>query len=128
MATSKDGVNWEKLDRDIIPDGWGDNESQASPDVFFSNGMYHMFFCGWLPASFRQTKARKIGYAYSADLINWIRDDSRVGIDMSADGWDSEMLAYPHVFEIDNEIYMMYIGNEVGRYGFGIARLNGQLV
>lgn len=127
MATSKDGLNWNKINKDIIPNGWDENESQASPDVFYSNGTYHMFFCGWVPKNFRKTRTRVIGYAYSKDLINWTRDDSKVGIGLSKKGWDSKIIAYPHVFELDGEIYMMYIGNEVGRYGFGLAKLNGDL-
>jgi len=127
VAYSKDGINWNKLNKDLIPDRWGENESQASPDVFFANGIYHMFFCGWVPSSFRVTKNRQIGYAFSKDLNNWTRDDSKVGITTSASGWDSEMVAYPHVFEIEKTIYLLYIGNEVGRYGFGLAKLNGNL-
>ena len=127
MATSVDGLNWSKINRDIIPDGWDENEAQASPDVTFSNGMYHMFFCGWVPSSFRNTMTRKIGYAYSKDLVNWTRDDSKAGITLSDIGWDSDMVAYPHVFELDGETYMLYIGNEVGRYGFGIAKLKGTM-
>jgi len=128
VAMSDDGINWNKLNRDIIPNHWDKTEAQASPDVFYANGKYHMFFCGWIPSSFRKTKARKIGYAYSTDLINWVRDDSKVGIDISETGWDNEMIAYPHVFKLDDQIYMLYIGNEVGRYGFGIAKLRGDLL
>ncbi len=127
MAYSDDGIKWNKLNKDIIPNGWDEAESQASPDVFFANGKYHMFFCGWVPANFRVTRTRIIGYAYSEDLIHWTRDDSKVGIHLSTEGWDSEMLAYPHVFELDGNTYMMYIGNEVGRYGFGLAKLKGSL-
>lgn len=127
MAVSDDGLNWKKLNKDIIPNGWDEKESQASPDVFYANGMYHMFFCGWVPTNFRATRTRIIGYAFSKDLISWTRDDSKVGIHLSTEGWDSEMLAYPHVFELDCEIYMLYIGNEVGRYGFGLAKLKGSL-
>ncbi|MDC1327345.1 hypothetical protein N8252_03365 [Ulvibacter sp.] len=127
MAISDDGIKWDKVNKDIVPNGWDENESQASPDVFYSNGKYHMFFCGWVPSSFRETKTRTIGYAYSKDLINWTRDDTKVGIHLSEEGWDSQMLAYPHVFELDGDIYMIYIGNEVGKYGFGLAKLNGNL-
>ena len=42
---------------------------------------------------------------------------------ISEQGWDDQSLAYPHVFEVDGKIYMLYLGNEVGRYGFGLARL-----
>jgi hypothetical protein len=127
LATSTDGLKWTKINKDIIPNGWDENEAQASPDVFYANGIYHMFFCGWVPSNFRKKSNRLIGYAYSTDLINWVRDDSKVGITISESGWDSEMLAYPHVFELDGEIYMLYLGNEVGRFGFGIAKLIGKL-
>lgn len=128
LAISSDGLNWEKQNTDLIPDGWGDHESQASPDVFYANGKYHMFFCGWLPETFRETKARKIGYASSIDLLHWARDDSKAGIELSkGDGFDNQMLAYPHVFELDGKTYMLYLGNEVGRHGFGLAELEGKL-
>ena len=127
LATSRDGLDWLKVNKDLIPDAWDIDESQASPDVFFANGRYHMFFCGWVPKNFRQTKSRKIGYAWSTDLLNWTRDDSKAGIDVSVDGFDNEMVAYPHVFELDGETYMLYLGNQVGRYGFGLAQLEGQL-
>jgi predicted GH43/DUF377 family glycosyl hydrolase len=128
LAVSDDGLNWIKHDKDLIPNSWGENESQASPDVFYANGKYHMFFCGWLPETFRETKDRKIGYASSTDLLNWERDDSKAGIEVSKDdSFDNQMLAYPHVFELDGKIYMLYLGNEVGRFGFGLAELEGTL-
>lgn len=127
LATSSDGLNWIKQDKDLISNDWDENEAQASPDVFYANGRYHMFFCGWIPASFRYTRARRIGYAWSTDLLNWVRDDSQVGIAPSDVGWDSEMVAYPHLFELDGDTYMLYVGNEVGRFGFGLAKLKGDL-
>ena len=129
MASSVDGINWTKLNKDIIVDKLGEDEAQASPDVIFSRGRYHMFFCYRQASDFRRNKDRsyRIGYAYSDDLLNWTRDDSRVGIDVSASGWDSEMLAYPHVLELDGTVYLLYLGNQVGRFGFGAARLDGVL-
>lgn len=128
MATSGDGLVWEKHNANLITPALNIDESQASPDVIYGNGKYHMFFCYWDPHAFRRTKSRKIGYAYSHDLINWTRDDSRAGIEISeGDSFDNEMLAYPHVFELDGKTYMLYLGNEVGRYGFGLAELEGEL-
>jgi hypothetical protein len=128
MAVSDDGLHWTKQHKTLLPDRWGENESQASPDVFFAEGFYHMFFCGWVPSNFRETRSRKIGYAWSTDLVNWTRDDNRVGIDVSVDGFDNEMVSYPHVFALDGHTYMMYLGNEVGRYGFGLAELEGNML
>jgi hypothetical protein len=128
MAKSHDGLTWEKLNKDLIPDKLEKNEAQASPDVFYYNRKYHMFFCYRYGSGYRgKEKGYRIGYATSPDLINWIRDDSKAGIDVSDDGWDSEMISYPHVFELDDSIYMLYLGNQVGRFGFGMARLEGNL-
>ncbi len=123
MAHSKDGISWIKEDRDLIPDKLDGNEAQASPDVIFYKNKYHMFFCYRHGTDYRGTRGYRIGYAYSDDLLNWIRDDSKVGIDISESGWDDETIAYPHVFELDGSIYMFYLGNQVGRYGFGLAQL-----
>jgi len=129
MATSNDGLNWNKINRNIIPDKLEDDEAQASPDVFFSNKKFHMFFCYRYSANYRgKENGYRIGYASSIDMINWIRDDSKAGIDVSGEGWDSEMISYPHVFELDGSIYMFYLGNQVGRFGFGLAKLYGNLV
>ncbi|GLI08712.1 glycosylase [Paenibacillus tyrfis] len=130
MATSTDCLHWNKVNKDIISNKLGENEAQACPDIIFRNGKYHMFFCYRQAIDFRRNKEKsyRIGYAYSNDLINWTRDDDKVGIDVSNDGWDSEMVAYPNVFELDGKIHMLYLGNEVGKYGFGLAELEGDLV
>jgi hypothetical protein len=39
------------------------------------------------------------------------------------DGWDSEMMCYPHLFKSDESIWLLYNGNEFGKHGFGAARL-----
>lgn len=128
VASSSDGVNWVRRGKDIIENRIEEDEAQASPDVFFRNGKYHMFFCYRYSTDYRNKKnGYRIGYAFSSDLNSWIRDDSKAGIDVSEDGWDSEMISYPHVFELDGKIFMFYLGNQVGRLGFGLARLEGML-
>ncbi len=128
MATSGDGIHWNKLDRDLVESRVEPDEAQASPDVFHRNGRYHMFFCYRHSAGYRgKEKGYRIGYAWSNDMENWMREDSKAGIDVSDEGWDSEMVSYPHVFELDGETYMLYLGNQVGRHGFGLAILEGAL-
>lgn len=128
MARSPDGMNWEKLNRDLIPSRVEPDEAQASPDVIFANGRYHMFFCYRYSEHYRgQERGYRIGYASSTNLVDWTRDDANAGLDVSAEGWDSEMVSYPHVFQIDGKTYMAYLGNQVGRHGFGLAELEGKL-
>lgn len=126
MATSADGLTWTKAGRDLIPPRIEKDEAQASPDVYFRDGRYHMFFCYRYSEGYRSHEGGyRIGYAVSDDLIQWHRDDSKAGLAPSASGWDSEMVSYPHVFDLDGQTYMAYLGNQVGREGFGIARLLG---
>lgn len=128
MAESSDGISWVKWNKNLISDRIEEDEAQASPDVFYANGFYHMFFCYRYSEGYRSSqKGYRIGYAYSHNLKDWTRDDSRAGIDVSASGWDAEMISYPHVFELDGLTYLLYLGNQVGRFGFGIAVLDGVL-
>lgn len=123
-ATSYDGINWQRESRPIISDRLPD-ESQALPTVIAFNGLFHMFFCYRHSFDFRQnrTRAYRIGYASSFDLFHWIRNDQEAGIDPTEGDWDADMLCYPHVFRCDGKIYLLYNGNEFGRYGFGLAEL-----
>jgi len=128
LATSEDGIHWTKLGRDLIPPRLEEHECQASPDVFFANGRYHMFYCYRYSLGFRsRERGYRIGYASSTNLLDWTRDDARAGIDVSNEGWDAEMISYPHLFALDGDVFMLYLGDQVGRDGFGLARLEGVL-
>jgi hypothetical protein len=125
-ATSKDGINWDRNGKFIIPDSLSEEESQALPTVVKIGNIYHMYFCYRYAVDFRTNVSRgyKIGYAYSSDLINWTRNDKQAGIKLSEENaWDSTMMCYPHIFESDNKIFMLYNGNDFGKTGFGIAEL-----
>ena len=116
--------SFDKLNKNIIPQKLNEFECQAGPDVFFKDGIYHMYFSYRYGLNFRnKERGYKIGYAYSEDLITWTRDDEQAGIKLSEEGWDSEMMHYPHVFELDNKWYMLYNGNDFGRYGLGLATM-----
>lgn len=124
MATSTDGLHWSRTGRDLLENRLETDECQASPDVVHYRGRYHMFFCYKHSLDFRNNdRGYRIGYAVSDDLLDWYRDDTLAGIDVSPSGWDDQSIAYPHVFELDGSLYMLYLGNQVGRYGFGLARL-----
>ncbi|WP_426419112.1 hypothetical protein [Bradyrhizobium genosp. A] len=124
-ATSTDAINWQRDGKQIITDCIGDDECQALPTVIRRNDIYHMYFCFRPCHGFREKgrNSYRLGYAYSQDLISWTRDDSKGGIDLSQDGWDSQMQCYPHVFTCDDRVYMLYNGNEFGKFGFGLAEL-----
>jgi hypothetical protein len=72
--------------------------------------------------SYRGTVYR-IGYAESHDGLTWQRRDASAGISTSEEGWDSESVEYPSVFDHDGERYMLYNGNRYGLTGLGLAIL-----
>lgn len=125
-ATSADGIDWRKEEgRRIVTDALHENESQALPTVVRIGEFHHMFFCFRESSDFRTGEGRgyRIGHAYSRDLVDWIRDDDAGGLPLADAGWDSAMMCYPHAFELDGRIHLLYNGNEFGRHGFGLAIL-----
>ncbi len=125
-ATSCDGIHWAKEEARQIIESWlGADECQALPTVIDIDGRHHMFFCYRQSFDFRTNRDRayRIGHAWSDDLFDWVRDDDSLTLDVTEGDWDSDMLCYPHVFECDGRIYMLYNGNAFGRYGFGLAVL-----
>jgi hypothetical protein len=124
-ASSNDGINWIKEGKQIINDVLNEDECQALPSVVKIGNRYHMYFCFREATGFRTDKTRgyRLGYAYSDDMRNWVRNDAKKGIKFSSSDWDSDMMCYPHIFNCDEKTYLLYNGNQFGRFGFGIAEL-----
>lgn len=123
-ATSLDGISWKKEGQLIIP-SQSEFECQALPSVLQIGDFYYMYFCYRNTYDFRQNKdnSYKIAYARSSDLMNWERCNNLYGLECSENDWDSEMMCYPNIFEVNGNVYLLYNGNEFGKYGFGIAKL-----
>jgi len=115
-AESSNGIDWDR--QGIVAIDFKNSEEYALgvPRVINENGLYKMWY------SYRGNKYR-IGYAESPDGIHWQRMDEQVGIDVSKEGWDSEMIEYPFVFDHKGNRYMLYNGNGYGKTGFGLAIL-----
>jgi hypothetical protein len=115
-AESHDGKHWQRDGR-IAIDYLNDEEYAISrPSVIHDNDRWRMWY------SYRGQSYR-VGYAESVDGRQWKRFDSLAGIDVSATGWDSEMIEYPFVFDHAGQRYMLYNGNGYGKTGFGLAIL-----
>lgn len=115
---SEDGINWPAAGRVCIDYESEDEHAFGKPFIFEHDGRQKMFY------SVRtRSKGYRIGYAESADGHNWTRKDEEVGIEVSASGWDSQMLAYACVLRHKDKVYMFYNGNNCGETGFGYAVL-----
>jgi len=122
-AESCDGVNWSR--RGVVAIDYKDENEGGivRASVFVENKQYHMWYSTRNKKDYRtdREKSYRIGYAQSNDGISWTRMDNSVGIDVSEDGWDKEMIAYPCVMNYQDKLYMFYNGNGFGRSGIGYA-------
>ena len=121
-ATSKDGIDWIPDENRAMVLPYKDEYEYAfgRPSVIAKDGFLYMWY------AYRATKTiaeYRIGFAYSKDGLKWHRADERSGIDVSKNGWDSQMICYPYLFEHNNEMYMLYNGNNYGQSGIGFAKL-----
>lgn len=122
-ASSIDGYNWSQ-EGVVAIKAKNEFEAICKPAIIKMDNIYHMWFSYRGSNSFRDgLDSYRIGYATSSDLINWNRDDTQSGIDVSETGWDSKMVAYPSIFEYKDKYYMLYNGNGFGKDGFGYAEL-----
>jgi len=125
-AESKNCINWKRKGIVCI-DFKSDKEAGiARPFVVKENGIYKMWYSTRTSVDYRidKTQSYRIGYAESKDGFNWIRKDNEVGINVSEEGWDSEMIAYPYIYRHKKRTYMFYNGNGFGKSGFGYAKLD----
>ena len=83
------------------------------------DGIYRMWYS-------HRGESYRIGYAESPDGLTWARHDAAAGIDVSPDGWDSEMIEYPAVFTWQGRDLMLYNGNDYGRSGMGLAEADAR--
>jgi predicted GH43/DUF377 family glycosyl hydrolase len=119
-AESNDGIHWKRFNNIALNLEHPGEYALSKPFVIEKNGKYKMWY------SYRangKILTYRIGYAESNDGKHWERKDEQVGIDTSSEGWDSEMICYPFIFDYKRKRYMLYNGNGYGRSGFGIAVL-----
>ena len=115
---SADGRTWGKLGRVSLDFQNADEHAFGRPWVLKDATRHRMFY------SIRtKSKGYRLGYAESRDGLEWQRKDDLVGIDVSEEGWDSEMIAYSSVWRHGDKVYLFYNGNGCGATGFGFAEL-----
>jgi len=117
-ATSPDGHHWKRHGL-AVPYQLGRAQAFSRPTVV-RNGVEGLAM--WF--SYRSGSGQKyrIGHAVSQDDgVTWQLALDKSGLDVSSQGWDSEMIEYPFVFDHAGARYMLYNGNDYGRTGFGLA-------
>lgn len=115
---SPDGLSWGPEGKVCVDFTSEDEHAFGRPWVLKEGGLYKMFY------SVRtRSMGYRLGYAESPDGLQWTRKDGEVGITVSKDGWDSEMIAYASIVKHGGKTFMFYNGNNLGATGFGYATL-----
>lgn len=113
-AESQDGIHWRPTGDIAIAFKDVGEYAISRPMVIREGDTYRMWY------SYRGS-AYRIGYAESENGIQFERMDDKAGITVSASGWDSESIEYPHIFEHRGVKYLLYNGNRYGLTGIGLA-------
>lgn len=117
---SEDGIRFDGPGELVLAPVGEDEIGFARPYVLASGDRLRMWY------SLRTfSRGYRIGYAESADGRRWVRRDEAAGIDVSATGWDSEMVGLSAIAAVREGTYLFYNGNDYGRTGFGVAVADG---
>ncbi len=114
-AESDDGIHWVRNGVVCLDNSSPEEKNVARCCVLKDGDCYRAWY------SYSRGQGYRIGYADSPDGIHWTRKDDEIGIELSAEGWDSEALTYPYVIRHNGKYYMFYNGNGFGRDGIGLA-------
>lgn len=117
-AHSGDGIHWQRDGHTAIDFRDANEYALGVPRVIQDADRWRMWFCA---RATKDVATYRICYAESDDGKHWQRKDELVGIDISPEGWDSQMICYPFVFDHEGKRYMLYNGNHYGLSGFGLA-------
>ena len=119
-AVSPDGYRWTRTGEVVIDFASEDEYVIGKPCVLEAGNIRHIWY------SYRGSTYR-LGYARQEIPHDFVRRDHEIGMTVSSDGWDSESVEYSHVFHSGDHVWMVYNGNDFGRTGLGLARLDGGL-
>lgn len=115
---SEDAIHWHNQAIQCMSYKNEDEHGFGRPFVWRDGEILKMYY------SIRTySRGYYIGYAESADGINWNRMDDKAGIDLDNDSWDDTNLSYPYLYKHKENTYMFYNGNGCGKTGFGYAEL-----
>lgn len=123
-AESDDGINWRRDGIVAIDYNSPDEGGLVRASVVRESRTYQMWYSRRASEGYRTDRQHsyRIGYAESSDGVHWARADEQAGIDVSAAGWDADMIAYPCVVQTSDESFLFYNGNGFGQSGIGFAR------
>ena len=119
FAHSFDGINWIRKGKISVDYENKSEHALAKPSVIKVGKKYVMFFVQ------KNTKAEyKLQTAISSNGKKWKRLKNFNFSSLKKEKWENQMHCYPHVIKFKKNLYMFYNGNNYGKSGIGLAKLN----
>ncbi len=120
LATSSDGVNWEKYADNPVFEGRSDSWDVGvlDMDVVKAEDTYYMVYQGNEEARDRT----RLGFAMSSDGIHWQRSEEPFFDNGVLGSWDGQWTEGPTLLQVDDGWIMLYMGSGgSGRQQIGVA-------
>jgi predicted GH43/DUF377 family glycosyl hydrolase len=115
LATSQDGVKWEKRGRVLSPSGWEGDEIAANGSALVVGEEILYWYQAGNPL--------KIALARSNDGVSWRKQPEAVVQTGPLGSFDERGVADPDVIRIGGEFYLFYLGQDrARRQRLGVAR------
>lgn len=115
MAQSSDGILWRREGKVVLDFQSEDETALARPFVIKDENVWRMWFS-------KRVVNYSIGYAESTDGISWTRKDQIYGLKPTSRSGEDEMVEYGVVIPSSNTNWLLYNGNDYGRFGIFHAR------
>jgi predicted GH43/DUF377 family glycosyl hydrolase len=112
LATSTDGINWEKYAQPILYGTSGWEYQIGATSIIKKDGIYYLYYSG------RDLPYYKIGVATSIDGINFTKFQGNP-ILANEEYWEANGVAHASIIEQNGSLKMAYMNSNAS--GFGIA-------
>ncbi len=119
LATSTDGLRWQKLGRVLSPDprSWEGSYIAANGTALVLNDTIHYWYQAGDPP--------QVGLATSRDGLRWTKLPSPVLRPGPRGSWDEMGVADPYVLRVGQTLYMYFLGQDrARRQRLGLATSN----
>ena len=116
-ASSNNGVTWTRSHRSFRGSTGHNDTYYSSPTIVEVGDHLNMWY------SFKENGNYRIGFATSADGLEWSKQNGKACLSVSRSAWENREVTYPFVFRHLQNHYILYNGNDYGKTGFGLAKL-----
>jgi hypothetical protein len=117
---SEDGISWPDEGIPVMEFSEKDEHGFGRPWVLNSHGSdYEMFYS----IRRKSLNAYRLGYATSNNGIDWIRNDSKMNLNVKPGTHASKAIMYSAVISVGSKTYCFYNGDDFGKQGFAVAEL-----